>query len=149
MWDLHCKLRAEVLSPGAPRRFGAELKTIVMHLKKRYCLHNIVIIHIFIKVLNKSASMGFNYAYQVVLRQPGFPSMLPGSTGRGGRGKAKETALGSTVPHPYLMLSVLSSGSSGAICPVSKCYFLSQTPQLGMRQPAGCFADYLFILSAS
>lgn len=79
---LRCKLRADVLSPGAPRRFGAELKTLVMHLKKRYCLHNNVIIHIFIKVQNRSVSMGFNYAYQVVLPgQPGFLSMLPGGGG--------------------------------------------------------------------
>lgn len=148
--DLRCKLRADVLSPGAPRRFGAELKTLVMHLKKRYCLHNNVIIHIFIKVQNRSVSMGFNYAYQVVLPgQPGFLSMLPVGGGGGG-GKGKETALGNTVPPSVShAVTVLSSGSSGAICSISKCHFLSHTPQLGMQQPAGCFAVYLFILSAS
>lgn len=98
--DLRCKLRADVLSRGAPRRFGAELKTLVMHLKKRYCLHNNVIIHIFIKVQNRSVSMGFNYAYQVVLPgQPGFLSMLPG-----GRGKARKQPWETRFPHPYLML---------------------------------------------
>lgn len=45
MWGLCCKLWA-VFSPDAPRRFGAELTAVAMHLKKSCCLHNNVIVHI-------------------------------------------------------------------------------------------------------
>lgn len=45
VWGLCCKLWA-VFSPDAPRRFGAELTAVAMHLKKSCCLHNNVIVHI-------------------------------------------------------------------------------------------------------
>lgn len=147
VWGLCCKLWAEVFFPDAPRRFGAELTAVVMHLKKRRCLHNNGIVHIlkfWIKVLPWVLMIHIKLS---LLDSWDSPLCCQGSTGEG---KGKETALRSTVsPSLSHAGTVWSSGSSGAICPIPKCHFLSQTPQLGLLQPAGCFAVYLFILSAS